>query len=322
MSSSPQGAPNAPEYPAVHGYPAAAPAQPYGQDPVPPAYAPIPPARPERPGKAVSIVGIVLGGLALLLSWVPIINNLAAVLALVGLVLGVVGLVLAIRRRGPKALSIVALVLSGLSVVIVVATQAFYGAVLDEVSDSLDEAAGTPVVSTPQAAAPAAVEADATDASAADEPSSEAPAAQGAAPADGLALGEPGTVGRYTVTVEAVDLDATDAVVAANTFNEAPENGRYATADLAVTYEDGNREGMPLFDLDVELLGGDQRNYATYECMASLGDLSEQTDGLRAGGSSSFRVCFDIPDAAAQGASVRVGDQLDFGSDPVVWAVP
>jgi hypothetical protein len=317
MSSSTQGAPNAPEYPAVQGYPATPPGQPYGQGPIPPGYAPIPPVRPERPGKAVSIVGIVLGGLALLLSWVPIINNLAAILALVGLVLGIIGLVQAIRRKGPKALSVVALVLSGLSLVIVVATQAFYGAVLDEVSDSLDEAAGTPAVSTPEAAVPAAVEAGATDG-----PSSAAPAGQEAAPADGLALGESGTVGRYTVTVEAVDLDATDAVVAANTFNDAPENGRYATADLAVTYEDGDREGMPLFDLDVELLGGDQRNYATYECMASLGDLSEQTDGLRAGGSSSYRVCFDIPDAAAKGASVRVEDQLDFGSDPVVWAVP
>jgi hypothetical protein len=31
---------------------------------------------------------------------------------------------------------------------------------------------------------------------------------------------------------------------------------------------------------------------------------------------------FATADAAAQGASVRVGDQLDVGSDPVVWAVP
>lgn len=200
----------------------------------------------------MSIVGIVLGGLALLLSWIPVVNNLAAILALVGLVLGIIGLVQAIRRKGPKALSVVALVLSGLSLVIVVATQALYGAVLEEVSASLDEAASSPALSTPQAEAPATA-----DAAVSDEPSSVASASQEAVPAEGLALGESATVGDYTVTVEAVDLDATDEVVAANMFNDALENDHYATADLTVTYESGDDEGMPLFDLSIELLGSE-----------------------------------------------------------------
>lgn len=299
--------PGAPQFP-VPEYPTGA------QPPFPPGQSP----RPGTPGKAVSIVGIVLGGLALLLSWIPIVNNLAFVLGLVGLVLGVVGLVLAIRKGGGKALSVIAVVLSALCLVVTVATQAFYSAVLEDVSDTLDEAAGESSIEQVDAGTedgePA--ESDRAGGQAVQEPD--------ASPAStALALGDQATAGRYLVTIEAVDLDATDAVVAANTFNDAPENGRYATADLTVTFEgDGEDEGMPLFDLDVELLGGDQRNYATYECMASLGDLSEQTDGLRTGGSSSFQVCFDIPDAAAEGAEVRVEDQLDFGGDAMVWEVP
>ncbi|WP_413542779.1 hypothetical protein [Citricoccus nitrophenolicus] len=288
------------------------------QPPLPPA----PPSRPGTPGKALSIVGIVLGGLALLLSWVPIVNNLAFVLGLVGLVLGIIGLVLAIRKHGAKALSIVAVVLSVLSLVVVFATQAFYSAVLEDVSDALDE---TSSESSIESVADTGSEGEGTAGPSSDgSDSGDAAEEPAAGPAStSLSLGEQATAGRYLVTVDAVDLEATDAVVAANTFNEAPENGQYVTADLTVTFEgDGADEGMPLFDLDVELLGGDQRNYATYECMASLGDFSEQTDGLRAGGSSSFQVCFDIPEAAAEGAEVRVEDQLDFGSDPVVWAIP
>ncbi len=280
---------------------------------------PEPPAG--RPSSAWGIIGIVLGGLALLLSWVPIINTLALVLGLIGLALGIVALVQAIRRRGPRALGIIAVVLSALSIVIVLATQAFYGAVLDEVAESLDESAGaTASAPAEQAAASEGAEAGSEPAvPAADDVSDGAAGETGSAPSGTLALGQSAAVGRYTVTVDEVDLDATESVLAMNQFNGAPENDAYATVVLTVTY-DGEDEGMPAMDLDIELLGGDQRNYATYSCGAITGDLEDQMQGLRAGGTSTFTECFDIPAAATQDAQIRVADQLDFGSEPALWS--
>lgn len=96
---------------------------------------------------ACAIIGCVLGGIALLLSAVPIVNNFAFVLGLIGLILGVIGLVGTIRKkRGGKVLAIVTVVISALSLVIVLASQSFYGSVLDDagkqMNDSLDRSTG------------------------------------------------------------------------------------------------------------------------------------------------------------------------------------
>lgn len=94
-----------------------------------------------------ALVGLILGIIALLLSALPIINNFAALLAVVGLVFGIIGLVGVNKgkRRG-KGIAITAVILTVLSLIIVIASQAFYGSVLDsaskEVNKSIDKASG------------------------------------------------------------------------------------------------------------------------------------------------------------------------------------
>jgi hypothetical protein len=94
-----------------------------------------------------ALVGLILGIISLLLSAIPIINNFAAVLAIVGLICGILGLtgVMKGRRRG-KGLAIAAVILSGLALVIVIASQALYGSVLNnaskEMNKSLDKVSG------------------------------------------------------------------------------------------------------------------------------------------------------------------------------------
>lgn len=94
-----------------------------------------------------AVVGLILGIISLLLSGIPIINNFAALLAVIGLAFAIVGIIGAKKgkRRG-KGMATTALILSVLALVIVFASQAFYGSVIDgaskEVNKSLDKASG------------------------------------------------------------------------------------------------------------------------------------------------------------------------------------
>lgn len=96
----------------------------------------------EKKTSVSAIVALVVGIIALLLSAVPIINNFAIVLAVVGLVFGIVGLVKIKKgRRKGSGLAISSIVISALAFVIVLASQAMYGAVLDGASKAADKAA-------------------------------------------------------------------------------------------------------------------------------------------------------------------------------------
>ena len=135
-----------------------------------------PPAQ-HRPGTSgMAITSLVVGVLALLLSWVPIVNNFAALLALVGLGFGIAGLVVTRgRRRGGRGLAIAGTVVSVLALVVVFATQALFGAVLDDLEQ---EFSGTSVSGTSSG--------EGTDA----QPVNEADEADGPAPDDVFPFGE------------------------------------------------------------------------------------------------------------------------------------
>lgn len=98
---------------------------------------------PNQKTSVMAIIGLILGIIGLLLSGVPIINNFAFVLAVLGLACGIIGLVGVKKgkRKGGK-MAVVAIVLSVLAFAIVLASQAFYGKVLDDASKSVDETAG------------------------------------------------------------------------------------------------------------------------------------------------------------------------------------
>ena len=74
-----------------------------------------------------------LGIVAASTSFLPIINNFSALLALIGAVFGIIAVVQTVKgKRAGKGLSIAGLVLSIVSIIVVLATQAAYSAAIDE----------------------------------------------------------------------------------------------------------------------------------------------------------------------------------------------
>ncbi|MGY1783624.1 DUF4190 domain-containing protein [Geodermatophilus sp. SYSU D00698] len=273
-------------------------------------HAPVqPPYVPQQKGAGLAVASMVLGIIALLLSWVPIINNVAAVVAVVGLALGIPALLRARRgtHRG-KGLAVTGLVTSLVAIAVVIATQAFYASVIDEVADSLDEELSSAVPS--DGALP-----DGGTAGLVEPAPEEAPAA------DVVPLGVPAQVGDYQVTVDAVELDADASVQAANDFNE-PATGQYVLAQLSVTYT-GETEGMPGFDLTAVFHGSDARQYSDAECTAVLADDAMDAPTLNPGGSDTFQFCMDVPPAAVAGGQLSVEPTMSFDSDDrVFYALP
>lgn len=260
-------------------------------------YAP-PPIAPPKKGAGLAIASLVLGIIALLLSWIPIVNNLAAVLAVVGLALGIPALVLA--RKGThqgSGLAIAGLVTSAVALVVVIATQAFYTEVLDDVADELDRQTSTSQ--------------DATG---------EIPAEEAEAPDEIVPLGSPTEVGDYEVTVDSVLLDADAIIAGANQFNEPP-TGQYVLAQLTATYQ-GTDEGSPGFDLTAILHGSDGRQYSDSDCSAVTPDDAMQAPTLNPGGADTFEFCMDVPPAALSGAQLSVEPTMSWDSgDRVFFAI-
>lgn len=89
---------------------------------------------------AAAIVGLVLAVIGLLLSAVPIVNNFAFVLAVIGLVLGIIALVgIKKGKASGKKIALITIVLATLAVIIVLVSQATYGAVIDGASKKINE---------------------------------------------------------------------------------------------------------------------------------------------------------------------------------------
>jgi hypothetical protein len=269
-------------------------------------YAPVPPyAAPPKKGAGLAITSMVLGIIALLLSWVPIVNNLAAVLAVVGLALGIPALVFARRgTHGGTGLAITGLVTSVLAIALVIATQALYSSVIDEVERSLDEGI-------------AELDQDVNGAPDAAELIDPAPAEQPAAPAAVVPLGVPAQVGDYLVSVDAVELDGNATVADANQFNEPP-TGQYVVAQLTATYT-GADEGMPGWDLTTVFHGSDARQYADTDCSAVLPDDAMDAPTLNPGGVDTFQFCLDVPPAAITGGQLSVEPTVSFDDSERVF---
>ncbi|MDO4437325.1 MAG: hypothetical protein Q4B77_05175 [Coriobacteriaceae bacterium] len=86
----------------------------------------------KKPITVCGIVGVVFGGIALLTSFIPIINNAAALFGLAGAVLGAVALhsTRVAGKKSGRALAVIALIVSVVSVAIVLTLQAQWSAAL------------------------------------------------------------------------------------------------------------------------------------------------------------------------------------------------
>ena len=109
------------------------------------------------PKSGLAIAAMVIGIIAAVLSPLPIINNLAFIIAAVALVLGIIAFV-GIRKKGlgGKGMAIAGIVLGVVSLVVVLGTQAMYGAALDSVSEAISGGSSASAESTAPESEPAA----------------------------------------------------------------------------------------------------------------------------------------------------------------------
>jgi hypothetical protein len=306
----PPGQPYAPQGQPTYGQ------APYGPPPGQPPYGPPPVGDPRygaqqpdtRKGSGLALSALVLSIIALLLCWVPIVNNFAAILAVVGLALGIPALISARRgKRTGSGLAAASVILSVLALVGVLATQAFYSSVIDDVTDEINNSSSD---SAGDAESSAAAEAEA---------SANAEANTSAAAAAVLPLGQSGELTEYTITVDSVTTNGNDIVAEENQFNDEP-TGQYVLVGLTVTYN-GADEGDPWIDLSTEFIGTDARKYDTSSCSAVIPDEVSDVPTLLAGGTASFQVCMDVPPTAIEGGQVQVSESFSFDDDSVVWAI-
>ncbi|MDT9592647.1 DUF4190 domain-containing protein [Nocardioides zeae] len=271
--------------------------------------APWPPQQPPAPqgGSGLAITALVVAVVSLLLCWVPIVNNLFAVTALVAVVLGLVAARRAKKgRAGGLGMARAGWIVGLVALAGVLATQAFYVAVLDEVGEEIERSSEEAQQSFDELED----EADGDSAASSGDVEQQVAAEEAG---EVRALGTSATVGDYEVTVSAVDVEADAAIAAANQFNPAPD-GRYVLATLDVTYV-GADEGTPWMDLTTTFVGSDARNYDEYSCDAVTPNAGYDQPTLTPGGRATFDVCFDVSLAALTAPQVYVEDMFSFGDE-------
>jgi hypothetical protein len=274
--------------------------------------APVPAVQPvPARGNALAVAGFVVALVSLTMCLIPIVNNLAFLGAGVGLVLSVVGVVKA-RRGAPRGgLAVAGIVLAVLAGVGVLASQAFYGKVVDEVSAELSDLPTADDDGT-------AVEDAAADAPPADAAQDTAQDAAPAAAADGTRE-HPYRFSQDVSTDDwTVDLgrpyEAWDEIRAENEFNDAPADGtEFWIVPVKATYT-GTETGTPWVDLTVEFVGDDSVTYSDY-CGVIPDDLMD-TDELYEGGTAQGNVCVAVPAGAPGAWTLTAG----WFSDPVFFA--
>lgn len=247
-------------------------------------------------GLAMSALGVAI--VSLLLCWIPIVNNVVFFLGVIGLVLAAIAYRRARKGKAEgRGMAFAAILISVLSLVGVLATQAFYGSVLDDVGDAIESG---------------------TSDSGSEQSDSES---EKSAEAEILSIGETAKVGsEYTVSVTKVNLNADDVVARTNEFNERPK-GRYVIATFDVTYS-GKDEGDPWLDLASKFDGSDSRQYDASACEAVVPDPAIDVPTLNSGGQAKYKICFDVPPGAIDEGKIFVDESAAFDSDSrVYWAI-
>lgn len=271
-----------------------------------PAFAPAPAPAPAR-SNGLATAGFVLALIGVVLCLVPIVNNAAFLLAGLGLVLGIIGLVRARRGAHKKGLAIAAIVLAVVGGIGVIASQSFYGKVIDEVADELDD---TPTAApTPADDAEPAADAEAPAEEPVDEP---AATAQGTRdnpfPAGTLVSNDD-----WDVTV-GTPHEAWAEIKAANQFNSAPADGtEYWIVPLSGTFK-GTEATAPWVDLSVQFVGDDAVTYDDTTCGVTPAPLTDVGE-LYAGAQFTGNACVVVPAGAPGLFTLQIG----WFTDPVFF---
>jgi hypothetical protein len=136
-------------------------------------------------------------------------------------------------------------------------------------------------------------------------------------PISALGLGEPATVGAYTVTVTAIDLNASSAVMDMHGRNPVPY-GRYVLATLSVTYR-GMSEGTPVDDLVASYPGADDYIYDETTCGAVTARPVAAIGSLDMDETVEYDICLDVPIAAIDEPRILVHDVQDTWWAAKAW---
>lgn len=190
---------------------------------VPPNQYGSPSYEPPKGKSGLGIAGLILGIIAILTSFIPIVNNISFFIALVGLILSIIGMVgVSKGKTSGKGLTIAALVLNILSLIIVLATQALFTAVLDEATNTTSDSIVASSSSSSESGESSSAVTPATSSSA----SSQSSTAKYAVTIDGCKqtqdyAGKPAIVVSYTWTNNSDS--ATNFIVAIS--NQAYQNG-------------------------------------------------------------------------------------------------
>ncbi|WP_171027246.1 hypothetical protein [Pseudarthrobacter sp. NamB4] len=235
------------------------------------------------------------------------------VLGLAAVVLALVASVVTIGAQSSfRGMAIAAVAVSILSVVGVLASQAYYQSIIsDAFGVSKDEMGQRPSAITSESGPPAGEASPSANPSEPDAGTANRP----------FPLGTTASMGPdYEVTVVAVKLDATAEVLAVNRFNGPPE-GQYVLVQLQVRYV-GVGEGNPWIDLSPTFVGSDARQYDAHECNAVLAQAAMEVPTLENGGKATYQVCMDVPVGATDGARIFVERRLSFSDKArAYWAL-
>ena len=245
-------------------------------------------------GLAMSALGVAI--VSLMLCWIPIVNNVVFFLGILALILSVIAYRRARKGKAEgRGMAFAAILISVLSLVGVLATQAYYGSVLDDLGEAIEGGDSG------------------SESSDADK--------KEAAKAKTLPLGETAKVGSYTVAVTKVNLNADDFLARDDLFNEPPKEGRYIVMTVDVTYT-GDEEGDPWSDLEATFVGSDARQYDSAACEATVPDSGFEVPTLNSGGKATFKACFDVPPDAIDGGKLFIDELAAFDSSSrVYWAI-
>jgi hypothetical protein len=134
-----------------------------------------------------------------------------------------------------------------------------------------------------------------------------------------LAVGESATIGRFVLTVDEVEPDGDDIIADALPGNP-PAAGQYVVVDLTVLYE-GRGKAEPFVDLQSNFVEADGTEHAYYECAATTASPGYLAPSLRAGDSTSYQICYDVPRADVADGHLEFFDIVDYGGPTVDWAL-
>ena len=297
--------------------------------------------QPSTKGRALAIAALCVAGFGLLFSWIWFLNFIAYLAGAVALGLGIPALVKGSRAKNvalPLAITAVSSAVVSMIVATIINVTVQYGSFEAETGTGYSQ--GGTVPGPMLTAAPIPEPSDAVREERGDEQETERPVQPGLPDRDysadisgtyftdliaqpAAAAGESVQVGDYTVTLTEVDRDATAEVMERDPSAGEPDHG-YVLFEFRALYNGSpSGTGRPDLDFTPKFVGADARMHSVLNCSLDLGAGYSDRPALVPGGTGTYEICFDLPEAAL-GEDSRIGLRMVLAerSEDVWWRLP